>query len=138
MSALDDKLNLHSGGCATYHESPCDCLTARARSELTALRARVAEAERERAALAAWSCVECEARFPQRIDARLLDGVTRCSSCAEKDYLGQALGRARADLAEARALLGEIDRTLRFIPEAHHFRNSIDARLRAFAEGGKS
>lgn len=62
-----------------------------AHAEIRALRAEVA-------ALRAWSCATCGARFSQQIPAALLDGVARCSSCADAESLRSELAQARAEL----------------------------------------
>lgn len=41
QSALDQKLSLHGGGCGTYFDRPCNCLSAAARAELSGLRERI-------------------------------------------------------------------------------------------------
>jgi hypothetical protein len=71
--------------------------SARATREAT----RADEAERERDALVEWACVDCGARFASSVQRWELSGVTRCSSCAERDILRAELTTLRASLSEA-------------------------------------
>jgi len=82
------------------------------------LRAERDEVRAELAALSQWACAECGARFPRLEGPRNLDGVLRCSSCVEREFLRVTTNKLEA---ERDRLAAENERLQNIIDNAHAY-----------------
>jgi hypothetical protein len=93
--------------------APWEILIARLQSEKEKMLEELKALMAENVALAKWKCGGCGCRFEQLPKPEfMLEGVTRCSKCAENEVLANLLAQAQQERDEAKERMASLERML--------------------------